>query len=151
MYSQGHSQSNIMTEAKSMKKWWLRQCPRFNLLPGYLGCLWWLQTTKKAKKNTEASVLVCLLLAKALLVHIIYICSFTIDPNGTLTLIWTPSHRLALLFSEYLLMHFPKCHTTKGPLERGSGSPTSGRSHITPPHLEELLCSLPRHWFHCHL
>jgi len=38
VYLQGHSQKKIMTEAMSMKKLRLRQCPWLNSFPRYLGC-----------------------------------------------------------------------------------------------------------------
>lgn len=58
---------------------------------------------------------------------------------------------MALLFFQGPSAHFPKDHTNKGPLERGSGSPTSGRSHTAPPRLKEPLCSSLRHLIRCRL
>ena len=71
--------------------------------------------------------------------------------GGGLTSLWILNLYLVYFLHQGSLIRFPKCHTSKGLLDRASDIPISWRSHTTPLHLKEPL----RFWlfrlFCCHL
>ena len=104
-----------MTEEKSVKKWWLRQCSRFNSLPLGIYALYDDYKPQEKAKLTEASASLCLLLATALHLQCL------LFQTAIFVLIWLRHKIFNLWVPEYFrrwLNYVPRCPTILKTFER---------------------------------